>query len=117
MKKTGAAILVTVLLVSMVCAVAVAEVGILTQTGSCVNYLWAGVGPRRASAEQHADCSLVHTITYSTTLSFNDGTAYAVPTNKCDRIAPGAATGATGNMRAMCEICSLSKYLTRSTSW
>ena len=112
MKKVIALTTITVLLAALFCGVAWA--GELTQTGTCFQYLWAKIGPRRVCVEQFAHC----TDGSATFLTFNTNTGrHSESSNKCDRIAPGGASGATGIMTATCTTCGESKTLRKTTSW
>lgn len=112
MKKVIALTTITVLLAALFCGVAWA--GELTQTGTCFHYLWAKIGPRRVCVEQFAHC----TDGSATFLTFNNNTgSHSESSNKCDRIAPGGASGATGIMTATCTTCGESKTLRKTTSW
>ena len=115
MKKVIALTTITVLLAALFCGVAWA--GELTQTGTCFHYPWAGIGPRRVCVEQFAHCT-DGSATFLTVLIFNKGMgSHSASSNKCDRIAPGGASGATGIMTATCTTCGESKTLRRTTSW
>lgn len=114
MKKVIALMTITVLLAALFCGVAWA--GELTQTGTCFHYLWAGIGPRRVCVEQFAHCT-DGSIRFQTELLFGNGTGHSEPESKCDRIAPGAASNATGTMTATCATCGESKTIVRTTAW
>ena len=115
MKKVIALMTITVLLAALFCGVAWA--GELTQTGTCFHYLWAKIGPRRVCVEQFAHCT-DGSATFLTVLIFNNNTgSHSALSNKCDRIAPGGASGATGIMTATCTTCGESKTIVRTTAW
>lgn len=115
MKKLVALMVAFLLLVSFV-GFSASAAGNLYQNATCVSYQWAVIGPWRASAEQKPWCSLGHSISTYTKLTFGNGAAYVANGPKVDRAYPSSANSAEGYLKCSCLICGIWQAQNKPTS-